>query len=265
MTTPHDADATRTERGPEATPDERPVYSPRSGAAETGGAGSAESEQNRGIGQRLRDAVLGDAADPSSSEGRARDDTYAGAGQSAPGQAGPVPDTGRGADRAVDAGPEQPKPEVRDVRADEDRDRASEQPERADAPRGEHVRGVADEGDGRGAPTEAGAHGEQRLIEESTAGDTTQAGGQEQLVPAERAHEYRTRWDAVKGGFVDEPRQAVAEADQLVGELLDELQELFRAQRHSLEQNLDRDRASTEDLRVALRHYRSFFDRLLSF
>ncbi len=51
----------------------------------------------------------------------------------------------------------------------------------------------------------------------------------------------------------------------LVGELLDEIQRLFADQRRDLEQGFDHDRASTEDLRLALRRYRSFFDRLLSF
>ena len=86
----------------------------------------------------------------------------------------------------------------------------------------------------------------------------------ERLIPQERTDEYTARWDALKGGFVDEPRQAVAEADQLVRELLDELQEVFRTQREGLEQGLDADQTSTEDLRVALRRYRSLFDRLLS-
>ncbi len=86
----------------------------------------------------------------------------------------------------------------------------------------------------------------------------------ERLIPQERTDEYTARWDALKGGFVDEPRQAVAEADQLVRELLDELQEVFRTQRQGLEQGLDADQTSTEDLRVALRRYRSLFDRLLS-
>jgi len=84
------------------------------------------------------------------------------------------------------------------------------------------------------------------------------------LVTRDRAESYSTRWDGVKGAFVDEPRRAVADADALVGELLDELQELFRQQRTQIEQGLDRDETSTEDLRVALRRYRSFFDRLLS-
>ncbi len=84
------------------------------------------------------------------------------------------------------------------------------------------------------------------------------------LVTRDRAESYGARWDSVKGEFVDEPRRAVANADALVGELLDELQELFRQQRTQIEQGLDRDETSTEDLRLALRRYRSFFDRLLS-
>lgn len=86
----------------------------------------------------------------------------------------------------------------------------------------------------------------------------------ERLVPADRAAEYGRRWNEVKGSFVDEPRRAVGAADVLVGELLDDLERLFREQRSRLEQGLDTDQASTEDLRVALRRYRSFFDRLLT-
>jgi hypothetical protein len=84
-------------------------------------------------------------------------------------------------------------------------------------------------------------------------------------VPAERADDYTSRWDALKGDFVDEPRRAVAQADDLVRELLDEINTLFSNQRRDLEQGFDHDRADTEDLRLALRRYRSFFDRLLSF
>ncbi|WP_214405143.1 MSCRAMM family adhesin SdrC [Pseudonocardia lacus] len=86
----------------------------------------------------------------------------------------------------------------------------------------------------------------------------------ERLVPGDRVDAYSARWDAVKGEFVDEPRQAVAKADKLVGELLDELDQLFRKQRSDLEHGLDADETSTEDLRLALRRYRSFFDRLLA-
>jgi len=100
----------------------------------------------------------------------------------------------------------------------------------------------------------------------TTAAGTGSAGSDklERLVPSNRVDEYTSRWDAVKGEFVDEPRQAVAKADKLVGELLDELDQLFRKQRSDLEHGLDRDETSTEDLRLALRRYRSFFDRLLA-
>jgi len=94
--------------------------------------------------------------------------------------------------------------------------------------------------------------------------DADQDQDRARLIPQERTEEYTARWDALKGGFVDEPRQAVAEADQLVRELLNELHETFRTQREGLEQGLDADQTSTEDLRVALRRYRSLFDRLLS-
>jgi hypothetical protein len=98
-----------------------------------------------------------------------------------------------------------------------------------------------------------------------TSGTSTGAGSDlERLVPADRVEEYTSRWDAVKGEFVDEPRQAVAKADKLVGELLDELDQLFRKQRSDLEHGLDADETSTEDLRLALRKYRSFFDRLMA-
>jgi hypothetical protein len=86
----------------------------------------------------------------------------------------------------------------------------------------------------------------------------------ERLVPEDHAAAYGSRWDAVKGTFVDEPRKAVAQADALVGELLEELETLFREQRRSIEQGLDADETSTEDLRLALRRYRSFFERLLA-
>jgi hypothetical protein len=85
------------------------------------------------------------------------------------------------------------------------------------------------------------------------------------LIPAERAESYNSRWNELKSEFVDEPRGAVRGANELVGEVLDELEELFRNQRADLEHGLDSEQTSTEDLRQALGRYRSFFDRLLSF
>jgi hypothetical protein len=76
---------------------------------------------------------------------------------------------------------------------------------------------------------------------------------------------YRTRWDAVQTGFVDEPRKAVEQADTLVAHVIKRLSEVFAEERSKLEGQWDRgNQISTEDLRVALQKYRSFFQRLLS-
>ena len=85
------------------------------------------------------------------------------------------------------------------------------------------------------------------------------------LIPPDRAESFNSRWTELKGQFVDEPRAAVRGANELVGEVLDQLEELFRRQRDQLEQGLDSEQTTTEDLRQALGRYRSFFDRLLSF
>lgn len=85
------------------------------------------------------------------------------------------------------------------------------------------------------------------------------------LIESERAEGYDTRWKELKGEFVDDPRGAVRGANELVGEVLDELEELFRRQRSDFEQSLDNEQTTTEDLRQALIRYRFFFDRLLSF
>jgi hypothetical protein len=91
------------------------------------------------------------------------------------------------------------------------------------------------------------------------------AGQRTTLIPPERAESYNSRWNELKSEFVDEPRRAVRGANELVGEVLDELEELFRDQRADLEHGLDGEQTTTEDLRQALGRYRSFFDRLLSF
>jgi hypothetical protein len=85
------------------------------------------------------------------------------------------------------------------------------------------------------------------------------------LFPGDEAGGFRSRWDAIQTGFVDEPRVAVEQADELVAQVVTRLAEVFSRGRSQLEQQWDRgDSISTEDLRLALKRYRSFFDRLLS-
>jgi hypothetical protein len=85
------------------------------------------------------------------------------------------------------------------------------------------------------------------------------------LFSAEEAKDFRARWDAIQVSFVDEPRPVVEQADNLVAVAMKRLAEMFAAERARLEGQWDRGgNVSTEDLRLALRRYRSFFGRLLS-
>jgi predicted lipid-binding transport protein (Tim44 family) len=85
------------------------------------------------------------------------------------------------------------------------------------------------------------------------------------LFPAGEATGFRARWSEAQTGFVDEPRHAVEQADGLVAEMMQRLAQVFADERSKLEVQWSRgDDISTEDLRVALRRYRSFFDRLLA-
>jgi len=85
------------------------------------------------------------------------------------------------------------------------------------------------------------------------------------LLPTDETAPFRSRWDTIQTGFVDEPRQSVEQADGLVAEVMQRLAEVFADERSKLEAQWSRgDDVSTEDLRIALRRYRSFFDRLLS-
>lgn len=77
--------------------------------------------------------------------------------------------------------------------------------------------------------------------------------------------DYRARWSSIQTAFVDEPRKAVEDADNLVKSVLSKLSESFTQERQSLANQWGRgDNVSTEELRITLRRYRSFFDRLLS-
>jgi hypothetical protein len=85
------------------------------------------------------------------------------------------------------------------------------------------------------------------------------------LFEDDRASELRSQWSEIQSRFVDDPREAVKAADTLVDEVIRDLSSLFSSERSGLESQWGRDqKVSTEDLRMALRRYRSFFERLLS-
>jgi hypothetical protein len=101
--------------------------------------------------------------------------------------------------------------------------------------------------------------GEQSASEVANKSDTTP------LFPNDELEGLRNRWGAIQTAFVDEPRRAVEQADSLVASAMKRLAEVFAEERSNLERQWDRgDNVSTEDLRIALQRYRSFFHRLLA-
>ena len=85
------------------------------------------------------------------------------------------------------------------------------------------------------------------------------------LFAEEELASFRSRWDGIQSEFVDEPRDSVQKADGLVSDLIDQLTASFSEARSGLEEQWAQgEEASTEDLRLALKRYREFFQRLLA-
>jgi hypothetical protein len=117
---------------------------------------------------------------------------------------------------------------------------------------------LANAGDGR-------ATGEPRSFRSEPQGRGDGAGALQPIFSEQEAAGLRRAWEQVQGGFVDEPRQAVEDADHLVASAIKRLAEMFAEERQRLESQWDHgDDVSTEELRVALQRYRAFFGRLLS-
>jgi len=87
----------------------------------------------------------------------------------------------------------------------------------------------------------------------------------EAVFSPDEVNQLRPQWAAIQTKFIDEPRKSVEEADGLVASTIKRLAESFADERAKLESQWAKGGdVSTEDLRLMLRRYRSFFDRLLS-
>jgi hypothetical protein len=92
----------------------------------------------------------------------------------------------------------------------------------------------------------------------------TRVGSLAPLLDHDLSEHLRTRWNDIQGRFVDEPRSAVQQADTLVSEVVEEITQMFASEHDSLESQWKQGNdVSTEDLRIALQHYRTFFNRLV--
>jgi len=130
-------------------------------------------------------------------------------------------------------------------------------------------------GNGADAPDDRGPYADpdrsvEDIREDSAARREQEGGGagedgRQALVSKADCEDFTKRWDEIQAGFVDEPRDSVQKADALVAELMKTLAESFAAERKKLEDQWSSgDDVSTEELRVSLQRYRSFFHRLLS-
>ncbi|MFF8844184.1 hypothetical protein ACF08N_15930 [Streptomyces sp. NPDC015127] len=114
-----------------------------------------------------------------------------------------------------------------------------------------------------GTPT--AAEGDTERTPSAEAGEAAGDEGHEELMAPEDKENFRTRWQAIQNDFVDDPREAVHSADSLVADVMQALAATFAERREGLEHQWNRgEQADTESLRVALREYRSFFNRLLA-
>ncbi|MDQ0993788.1 hypothetical protein [Streptomyces sp. V3I7] len=99
--------------------------------------------------------------------------------------------------------------------------------------------------------------------EETEVTETVETSG-EPLIAGEEAESFRTRWESVQGTFVDDPKDAVREADALVAEVIQSLAATFADHKKELEAQWSRgEPVETEGLRMALQQYRTFFNQLL--
>ena len=113
--------------------------------------------------------------------------------------------------------------------------------------------------------TDIASRGSAAVVDDGKGPAASDSGMTEPLFSSSEADRYRDQWTNVQSEFVDQPREAVEQADRLVADLMQSLAAQFSDTRTGLESQWnDNDDVSTEDLRVAMTRYRSFFERLLS-
>ncbi|MEU6312681.1 hypothetical protein [Streptomyces sp. NPDC047014] len=167
--------------------------------------------------------------------------------------AGTEPEPGREAGLERDAGLDRDTGLEREPGLDRDRDLDRDQdPDRSAVYPGEATTGL-------GAGTAADDRGGTDATTASPASDD------EPLLGTADTEGYRKNWSEIQGRFVDDPQEAVRSADTLVAEVMQALAGTFSTRKQGLEAQWSRgEQVATEDLRVALQQYRSFFNRLLN-
>ena len=143
-------------------------------------------------------------------------------------------------------------------------ERESQASEPGTAPVIEHT-GAPAPADPSTAPGETAPTGEAPAVPADRSAAEPESSTEPSLFADEELGDLRARWAAVQAAFVDDPKECVHKADLLVSDLVEQLTTGFAHARSRLEEQWARgEEASTEDLRLALMHYREFFERLLA-
>jgi len=153
--------------------------------------------------------------------------------------------------------PGQDRTDFREPGADESYDDES----RADG--GEHTLSTADLASAATQPADSRTDAD---TDTDRAARPAESGGDVEappLIDEEKITGFRDRWQNVQTGFVDDPKQAVHQADELVAAVISALATTFAEHKSELEGQWRQGEPATEELRIALRRYRSFFDQLL--
>lgn len=102
-------------------------------------------------------------------------------------------------------------------------------------------------------------------VQDATPEQDAAADERPQLLGSHDEESFRSRWQQIQSEFVDDPRDAVHAADELVADVMQKLAATFADHKQDLEGQWTRgEQVNTEELRTALRRYRSFFNRLLT-
>lgn len=127
--------------------------------------------------------------------------------------------------------------------------------------------------DGRHDDRGDGEHTAERRIDRDpsservgpTNGPGGTADGDGGLLDSSDRNNYQRRWDDIQVRFIDEPRQSVREADDLVSDVTGQIATRFSNARKDMEQRWeDGNDPTTEELRRAVQRYRDFFQRLVA-
>jgi hypothetical protein len=144
-------------------------------------------------------------------------------------------------------------------------DQRAETTESAERPGSSIKTAGSTEGTGSPSPTTGSSIADSSTMARESVTERTDSSADESLFAEGKRSSLRSRWDEVQSGFVDDPRECVHKADGLVSDVVDQLTAGFSEARSRLEEQWARgEEVSTEDLRLTLKRYREFFERLLA-